>query len=424
MDSGICSQKFSGLKFITLSFDKKDMKKLLIIACFAMAFTELFSQPLYYIDCHFPGGNIDIDRITEDSVWLKPDVRDTEGSWFYYNFKVKNANNQRLTFVFNRKNIFSADGSAYTKDQGETWHWLGGQNVTENSFQFDFNKDDSCIQFCTAIPYTEKDFDAFIKRNFSEFMVVSDLCTTRYGRSVERLMLANPIEEARYKVLLTARHHACEMMASYVLEGIIDAVLNDDEFQYLRMNVDFMVVPFMDKDGVETGDQGKNRTPRDHNRDYSGMSIYQTTMALRDQVPDWSEGRLKIALDIHCPYIKGEWNEQIYLVGAADKENATQEKVFCEILENSVRGELPYHVETGYLGHGKAWNTGGNTMKGSSFKNWAVSVPGMAMATTMEFPYSRVQNKTVTRENARAFGVDIARAMQTYLMSLKLHTKD
>ena len=42
------------------------------------------------------------------------------------------------------------------------------------------------------------------------------------------------------------------------------------------------LVPFVDKDGVEEGDQGKNRAPRDHNRDYAGASMYPETGALRE----------------------------------------------------------------------------------------------------------------------------------------------
>lgn len=62
----------------------------------------------------------------------------------------------------------------------------------------------------------------------------------------------------------------------------------------------------MDKDGVEDGDQGKNRLPHDHNRDYTGESIYASVRASRDFVPHWSVGRLKFALDMHCPYILGK----------------------------------------------------------------------------------------------------------------------
>ncbi len=83
------------------------------------------------------------------------------------------------------------------------------------------------------------------------------------------------------------------MMASWSLEGLMDEVLADTtDGRWLREHVEFLVVPFMDKDGVEDGDQGKNRRPHDHNRDYLGESIYPEVAAWRAFVPGWSEGRL------------------------------------------------------------------------------------------------------------------------------------
>ena len=114
---------------------------------------------------------------------------------------------------------------------------------------------------------------------------------------MELLRLGRLDGEAEQCVLLTCRHHACEMMASYSLEGIMEAVLASDEGRRLREQVEFFVVPFMDKDGVEEGDQGKNRKPHDHNRDYDGESLYASVRAVRELVA----GRLgtrKIALRI------------------------------------------------------------------------------------------------------------------------------
>jgi hypothetical protein len=39
--------------------------------------------------------------------------------------------------------------------------------------------------------------------------------------------------------------------------------------------VEFCIAPFMDKDGVEEGDQGKLRWPHDHWEDYAEGSRYR-----------------------------------------------------------------------------------------------------------------------------------------------------
>src|SRR5690606_3487437 len=130
---------------------------------------------------------------------------------------------------------------------------------------------------------------------------LESLTTSEKGRNIERLIIGNPDREPLCRVLITARHHACEMMGSHVLEVIISSVLNgeNENLQWLRENVEFFIVPFVDKDGVEDGDQGKNRLPRDHNRDYSGVSVHTSTAALREEIPVWSGGKLKVCIDIH-----------------------------------------------------------------------------------------------------------------------------
>ena len=76
------------------------------------------------------------------------------------------------------------------------------------------------------------------------------------------------------------------MMANYLIEGIIETVLgNGKQGEWFRKNVELLIIPFVDKDGVEDGEQGKYRRGRDHNRDYSGESIYASTRAIRNYVP-------------------------------------------------------------------------------------------------------------------------------------------
>lgn len=43
------------------------------------------------VDCDFPGGNIVVDGIKDDTVFLHQDVRDTQGDWFYWYFRVRGA---------------------------------------------------------------------------------------------------------------------------------------------------------------------------------------------------------------------------------------------------------------------------------------------------------------------------------------------
>lgn len=315
------------------------------------------------VDADFPGGNIVVDGIESDRIWLHQDIRDTTEWWFY-------------------------------------WH-----------FRF-------------TIPYQASDLHTFLARHADHPDLRTDiLCRTGEEREVEVLTLGAPAGPQHW-VLLTARHHACESLASYSLEGLMEVVLADSKAgRWLREHVTWMVVPFADRDGVEDGDQGKSRAPHDHNRDYgtyvdpAAPSLYAVPAALRKQVPSWSAGTLRIALDFHCPWIRGEHNEAIYFVGSPNKDHWARVTAFASVLERVQAGPLPYHREDN-LPFGEAWNTVDNVAEGRPFSRWAAQLSGVKVASTIEIPYANVGSVTVTADRARAFGADVAQAIWQYLKDL------
>ena len=104
-------------------------------------------------------------------------------------------------------------------------------------------------------------------------------------------------------------------MASLALEGFLAEVLvHSATGARFGASAEVPAIPFVDKDGVEQGDQGKNRTPHDHHRDYRGDRIYPSVAAIRRSVPGWSDGLMKFPLDYHCPARKGERHEHIHFV--------------------------------------------------------------------------------------------------------------
>ncbi len=375
------------------------------------------------IDADYPGGNIIVGRIDRDTVHLRQDMRDTKGWWFYWNFRVRGAGGRTLTFRFTNKNPIAARGPAVSTDGGKTWAWLGVSTVKADakgaSFRYSFPADAKAVRFCFAVPYQDADLQRFLKRHAgSKHLVVRELCKTRKGRTVERLHVGKVTGQPTCRVLLTCRHHCCEMMASHALEGALAAILADTpDGRWFRRNVEVMAVPFMDKDGVEDGDQGKNRKPRDHNRDYVGKSLYPSVRALRELAPKWSGGRLKIAIDLHCPYIRGKRSEVIYLVGSRSKDIWARQCALAKILESVRTGPLPYKAADN-LPFGKGWNTGGNFKAGKGCSQWAGELKGVRLASTIEIPYANAAGKPVTRDSARAFGADLVKAIRRYVEAM------
>jgi len=372
----------------------------------------------FAIETDYPGGNAIVDRIDGDTVYLRPDLRDTEGWWFYWNFRVSGASGRTLHFHFNDRNPIGVRGPALSLDHGAAWTWLGAEEVKDGAFAYSFPVDRGDAWFAFTVPYQESNLHRFLAAyERSDALAQDKLCTSAKGRDVELLRAGRLDGEPQYRVLLTARHHACETMASFALEGILAAVLaHDDDGDWFRRNVEVLAVPFMDKDGVEDGDQGKNRRPHDHNRDYAGTSIYPEVAALRTRVRNWSNGKLRVALDLHCPYIRGNRNEEIYIVGSADEAIWKEQLAFGAVLEAVNDSPLPYHASSS-LPFGQGWNKPSNYTQGKSFGRWAGGLEGIRLSTTLEIPYANVSGATVTPDTARAFGQSLAKAIRAYLDS-------
>jgi hypothetical protein len=367
------------------------------------------------IDKDIPAGNIAIEAIEGDIVTLRQERRDTTQWWFYWAFRVRGAEGRTLSFRFTDGEPVGTRGPALSSDRGLTWRWLD-KDFTTRGFTYTFGKDEPEMWFAMGMVYTQRDWNRFMERHAgSSFLERGTLATTRKGRPVEKLRLGCLGAAPRHRVLLTARHHACEMMASYVLEGIVEGVLADDATgAWLRGNVEFLLVPLVDADGVEDGDQGKYRAPRDHARDYAGESIYPEIAALRQLVPAWSAGRLDLAMDIHCPWIRGTDNEWVYQVGNADPAMWAAQQRFGRILESVRPNPLAYR-QTDDLAVGKSWNPGRNYTQGSTLVMWATQGKIAHAATSLEIPYSTANGTVVDAASARRFGNGMAEAIRCFL---------
>lgn len=367
------------------------------------------------IDAEFPGGNIKIDRIEGDRVYLRPDLRDTPRWWFYWYFRVHGAGGRTVSFEFTNGDPVGVRGPAISTDGGRTWSWLGSETAGKASFTYTFSKEADDTRFAYTIPYLEANLQAFLKSLGADpHLKIDSLCRTRRGRDVEAIYLGRLDAKPDYRVLVTARHHACEAMANYVLEGLVRAILQNKDRQWFHEHVEFLIVPFMDKDGVEQGDQGKLRAPHDPNRDYNGTSIYPSVAGLREQIPHWSKGKLRMALDLHCPYIRGDRNEKIFFVGLPSERIWRNVQQLSEILESLRPISLPYSAKDN-LPFGQEWNNMAKLGEGLSMADWAARIPGVDIAASIEIPYANVSGYPVTPDSARGFGETLVQSIGRYL---------
>lgn len=121
------------------------------------------------------------------------------------------------------------------------------------SFEIKFEYTNDRVYIAHCYPYTYTDLRNFIRSTVT--MDVKDrirktiLCQSNAGNDVDVLIVTNfsstPMElSVRKAVILTARVHPGETQASWMLQGVIDFLVSDDETAvYLRDQYVFKIVP-------------------------------------------------------------------------------------------------------------------------------------------------------------------------------------
>ena len=225
------------------------------------------------------------------------------------------------------------------------------------------------------------------------------------------LRIAQSAGSPKYGVAFTARHHACEMIASYALEGAIDEIESEsDAGAFLREHCEFFVVPFVDEPGVEAGDQGKNRSPHDHNRDYI-QELYPSVRALKQYVVENFHDKEVVYIDWHCPWIRGgKYNEAIYFPETVNLKNTLLLHEYSRYLEEEQKGKaLPYSASNNLpfwrrVEHLCKLRAERGRASDPVVEHWAEGLPNILLACGFEIPYANVEGAEKTPDAAREFG--------------------
>lgn len=364
------------------------------------------------IHSDFPGGNVDVKQNAGGTIQVAPDLRG-DRPWFYWYFEARAEKAGRVTFTFPEKVIGFKDGAignqgpAISTNLGEAWNWMGTDQVNGSAFFYDFDQGDR-VRFAVTIPYVQKNLEQFLERNSGNpHLKTSVLTKSLKGRDVELLQIGEP-GHGVLPVLITARHHAAETIASYVLEGFMQEAMSDSEVgKEFRSRYALFAVPLVDKDGVEQGDQGKNRQPHDHNRDYGENSIYPEIKAIKklDSVHDF-----RLALDFHCPTLVMDIHQVMYFVGAKQHPRYNVDNV--TEFAGWIKKGLPKTAPHGPL----VWlkdeqNPSPKNSRYFGFKDNAI------MAATIEIPFAP-RNRLTDPASCRSYGRIILEAwVNTHFIS-------
>lgn len=353
------------------------------------------------ISADFPGGNCRVIDVKKSNgvtiVRLEQELRDTPRWWFYWFFKVEDAIPGEVIFCFNNGDVVSPCGPV-TGTDGMNWEWCENSRIDAKSFKYTFLNEEKIRYFSFSLPYVSSDFERFYN------VIKNDSAVKRSILTHSEQNIAIPIitfGNGEKDIFITARLHCCESTASFALEGIVLSLLN--KHRDMLSEFRFHILPFADIDGVENGDQGKDRFPHDHNRDYIDNPIYEFTRALML----YSQNTNPICfLDLHSPWCWGGGNDEPHIhLAPYITPNPNIQNKFAEILSEISNAHefesIRYNnVKVEY-----------SADKNCSAKYYFKAVLKAPLSITIETPYSGNLNTPYTPELLKLWGEDIANAL-------------
>jgi len=393
----------------------------------------------FVITDDFAGGNIVVVSKLGNIVSLDNKVDPEEGSnpYFYWYFQATSDIDRTVTFTFSQNKNYTTDLIGNNKvlcstDGGETWSYTPA--VSNKTFTYTF-KAGEIVRFSNVLPYVLADYNDYVEANNDnprvefttlrekavELGLSTDTVTfqSKEGRDIPLAVIGN--QNAKNCIVYTSRHHSCETIGSYTLEGMMDYMLNDASDSFLNTYCIY-VVPMVDIDGVENGEQGKGRGGLDHNRDYGLGNHVEVTAITTFFTEVFKTQTLKVFLDSHAPgsVTTGLGNHLSYgsiddgnPYGTQDMEIALQPLVlqYSDILDeienaDASNDKLTYDPNNAWRAYGE------DGMARVWFARQADNYD--ILATTLETSFTATPNDHYP-ENTGRWGEQISEAVTVYL---------
>lgn len=337
--------------------------------------------------------------VRDNKVLLCRDQRGASVWWHYWSFCVENGCNKTICFEFIDGLAVGPFGVAVSYDL-KNWQWSGVETVvSEREFRYTFSSDESKVYFCIYNGYLPGNWNDFLSRYG---LTTETLCMSEKNRQVELLQFGNG--QAEKNIVFTARHHACETSGSYVLEGMLSQMLEDNS-DFLR-NYNISVIPFVDIDGVVEGDSGNFRAPHNFNRDYIDDSVYNATQAIKKYL----DGKtIVLSIDCHSPKLFGEINDPLFFF-LREEPVFSRTKKLLELFEKNIDKDCFNYSTQSDIAPG----VGHNVFRSMTCCGYILSHFAPNITVAMEAPFFGMPDNVVTPARLINCGRALGKAIITY----------
>lgn len=262
--------------------------------------------------------------------WKQKSSSDNQYYWFY--FRLNSVANKDITITLDSlKGIYRGGPHLiYTKGTKPVYsydqkNWARINDVHYNSklhaltFRNLFTQDSVWIAYAHPFSYAQglALIDAVSRK---QFLTIETLGVTQQGRNIHLLTVTDAaIPDAGKKVVfITTLQHAGEYCGGYVVSGLLDFLLSDDQNAAIaRKTTVYKIIPMMNPDGIFHGITRFNANYEDLNQEWDDdftdtihLPVEPEVAGVKKWIRDWrrSGRQIDLGLDIHSQGQEGSMN--------------------------------------------------------------------------------------------------------------------
>jgi len=261
------------------------------------------------ISAAFDGGNIEVvslDCAEDIQLRIRPDVGEQFYQWFYYRLVGAQGRDCRMR-------LLNAAGASYAQGwedyravasyDRQTWFRVPTR-YQQGELIIDHCPEQNSVYYAYFAPYSwERHQDRLAAVQQQPGVQVDTLGCSLDGRELDLVHIGNQTGEhgdARLRIWVTARQHPGETMAEWLMEGLIDRLLDtaDPVRRALLERAEFYLVPNINPDGSVRGHLRTNAVGVNLNREWQAPSLARSPEVYRVLERMQSTG-VDLYLDIH-----------------------------------------------------------------------------------------------------------------------------
>ncbi|SUI68705.1 M14 family metallopeptidase [Shewanella morhuae] len=232
------------------------------------------------ISANFDGGNIQVvnlDNKDDIQLAIRPDAGGEFYQWFNFRFEGEVGNHYTL-------NIINAGTASYTKGwedyqavaSYDRQHWFRiPTHYQDGKLSINLELDCDAIQIAYFAPYSyERHLDLLSSAQLHPDVNLEHLGLTLDGRDITLMKVGNG-DPSKRNIWITARQHPGETMAEWLVEGLVNRLLDNDcpTAKALLDKANFYIVPNMNPDGSVRGHLRTNAIGVNLNREWQTPSL-------------------------------------------------------------------------------------------------------------------------------------------------------